>query len=833
MESLVSTAVNGLTRLAAEIKKFQYKTSFSESWDKNLEGVQPLVFLEKFLGIKDGDSENLKFDQIIEGIKSENDDVRLKKRLIDALNCCGNFLRQLSRESNEKHNSTLTEIWKHTLGFQTSFKQYTNQHKRCLLVSSRGNPDSSISRLMASTLTQKGLHQAGDFQEISEDLHRRVRDMFNKVEEDASQQYNQTIRELISKIDLWKKVENFSLVCEDYVTNITPVDPKESIKIHVCKKKILALLEEIRNVFNAASLLLIQESPKVIRGSFELVEHVLEELFTVLRKTKDRCEEVGLIAAEQGSNLGAREFPEIYLRFPKETIELLQQSGKAKPESRRKFNPPNSLESGEFKKQVTEATESWYQYVADYVPFLAGPLNREASEYSEAVLNMFPCAGNSSSLQTKVREHKVRITEGIKVSGTIYQIPDALIFEGKKLGSDKTSILLFPRVAVIGIDPVGDDTGKECLMHLKTVKGKLPVYLLGSDREAIISWFKQSAKDQEDRYPILRIKPIENGLNGKNEDKLCWKESVWLPVPSTSFVARSVKIPSKYIPRLKSRANRVFRSAYWLSEMGGRMLESKALFPGMQLTTFLPFLIGNPKLKNHLGALFEATFMKYKKGQDQIVISPLNPTTNFAHDSDKPIQILVENFLLLPPSSSTVRLYQAQGGEQSKVCGIVVTVMDCMLDTVLIAVNSETGGESQLWGVRQLQHGVEVLRSTTALPNKANQEGDFDTCWKNLIHKKLEEITQEQIVGRKDLGSLEGASNVYREACSQLNTTKSVTKGSANSTTMMQEDEIHSMQRNDGEFFEQEDVWTEDLSALSSEGGEEENSNVLEEVAKK
>ena len=828
MSSLVGTAVSGLSAMTAEMKKFQYRGSFSESWEKNLEGMSSMQLLEQFLGIKNDEPQNLKIEFMVESIKAENDDVKLKKRLIDALNCCSQHLKRMLDELSDHQHATVHEIWKNTLGFQSTFKNYTTQYKRCLLVASRGNPDSSISRLLPSILTQKGLNVANDFQDICEELHRNIRDMFNRVEEDASQQYNQTIRDVLSKIDIWKRVELSFHECEDSLKSVTQVDPQESVKIHISKKKVLQLLEEVKIILQNLGLLLIKESPKVIRGSFELVEHVLDEMFTALKKTKDRCEKAGLMELDQLGNPN-RDMPEIHLRFPKETIDLLKQITKNKMEPRRKFNPPNSMESGQFKHQVFDLTKHWFQYMSDYIPFHPGSLNRELSRFSDGVLSMLPCGGNSPTLLLKVKEHKVRISDGIKVSGTFYTIPDAIIFDGRRFGNDQQFTLLFPRVSIKELESVGDDTGKECLLNLKTIKGKLPVYLLGADREALHTWFRLTSKDQEEKFPILRIKHTEHSPNPKAEDHLCWTDSVWLPVPSNSSVAGSVKIPERLTSRLRSRAHRAFRSAFWLAEMGGRVLESKALFAGMQLSTFLPFLIGNSKLKTHLGALFEASFMKYRKDKDQLEIIPLSPNTSFIHDSEKPIQALVEHFLLLPAATSTARLYHSQGTRVTKVQGIVVTVMDCMLDTVLICVNSETGAESQLWVVRQLQHGVEVLRSNTLVPNRANQEGDFDTCWKNLIHKKLEEIANEQLTGRKGGAIYDGP----REPYSHLNVSRSVTKGSGNSTTMMQDDELNSMHPYPLDFPDQEDGWTEDLSAPSSEGGEEEQSILLDQLAKK
>ena len=826
MGSLVSTAVNDLARLVAEMKKFMHRTPFPQLWDKQKEETNLPRFMLAYLGIGGEDKAVISIKTAISDIKAENDDPRLKKRLIDALNCSGLYLKRVLRECNESYSAALTDVCNTTRDMQRSFTKYLNNHNNCALVSHRANPDSSISQMMLNCLTQKGLLQASGFQETSEDLHARVKEMFKKVTEDAARQYNQAFQDLLNKNDIWKIVEKIVIQTEDFVTQLTGVDPKESVKLHFQKKKILALLEEADKMLELACLLLIEESPKVIKGSFELCEKLMEELFVALRKTKEQCEKLGMFVSDKITQ-------QICMRFPKETLEMLQEPGKPRSETRRKFNPPFSPEGGIIKNEASKITELWFQYMSDYVPFVTKNVYSELpAKYSEGLLNLLPCGGRSQSLLQKIKEYKVRISGGIKLAGTLYQIPDALIFECKRLASDQQSTLLFPRVAILDIEAAGEDSPKECLMVLQTVKDRLPIYLQGSDRTAIVSWFKQTSKDQEDKFPILRVKPCEAHGHSSNEEFLAWKDSVWLSVPSSSSVAGSVHIDPKFVPRLRSRANRAIRSAYWLADMTGRMLESKALFPGFQLSTFLPLLVGNPRLKNHLGAIFEATFMKLRKGKDQIEVLPLHPATNFIQDTVKPNQVLVERFLSLPAGSTIGRLYQTQAGRAQKVCGVVITVIDCMMDTVLIVVNSETGAESQLWAVRQLQLGVEVLRSTTALSNKANQEGDFDTCWKNLVHKKLEDLTQSQMANRKEVSNSDSQAAIYKEASSQLNVSKSVAKESGNSTTMMQYDDGKSSNRYEADDTESRDGWTEDLSALSFDGGEEEHAMLTGEVWK-
>jgi hypothetical protein len=715
MESLVSTAVGDCRDLGAEMEKFLVGPSFEEIWNSyQVEPLTPMEYLGEIFAAGTGHETNEFYEEELQGLSEKSPLTREKALLLLSYLQAGTT--RVLMEINSNHKPVFEGLFQQSQEFVGFIASMTKVHGKTKEKLGLSNANAMFNRVTRRTLTSDGLRNVESFLSCSEKFHEELRETIKQVAEDASQQYNQSanlIRKNLEKNQAYLKRQQ-----EQLEVLILQLKGTSSLEVDDWSKLYYVIQIAHKSILDTV-LLLIQESPKVIRGSFELVEYAIESVCTVLRKIKLLADELGYSkSTSEKENPLQNELNLKLLKIPDECAELIFQKhlSKSFAESRTVKIVP-TLEGDKLQRMILSLLGDWYQHCAPILaPIGSKTIRTEVLGIPSALVNMLPTFQSTNLLsQVKVLYGKLSV-KSIPTPVTIGLCPTQMIVTGDALNA--SVLLVVPVSLMLSTKVINSFLGSKNGLALVTSKGEISLYFEhDADRQHLTSWTAQHCgKPQNPLFPSV--------LNQ------------YCIVVSSDGQSGELDIKSEHAPLLKAREMRCKQALYWLGNPGIKSFSRKTTFALCSIYRLLPLMAGYLEGKTaHPGALVDQVIDEVSDRKNTKNEFRVGKPPSFLLSMNQSVTDFWLNFLMSPDTlfhSFTVM-------DNNILIDIIdIQILLATVDTLYLVMSSEQKRhEPNFFQLHQNGPDAEVWEPETEDSPKATVGKD----WKSQIRRLLQPPT--------------------------------------------------------------------------------------------
>ena len=711
MGSLVSTAVTDVRELGAEMEKFLVGPSFEEIWNSyQTQPLSPMEYLGEIFVAGSGHETNEFYEGELQTLSPAK--VITKDSALSLLSYIQAGTVRVLMEINSNHKPVFEGLFQQSLEFVNFAASMVETHDKTFKKLARWDANAMFNRVSRRTLTPEGLRIVESFLACSDTFHQELRETIKQVVDDAARQYNQSANHIRKKLEtnqahLKRQQDTLGQLIQD-LKNTETILPADWPKI--CRT-----LQQSHEHILGTVLLLIEESPKVIKGSFELVEYAIESVCTVLRKIKDVADQKGYSGSEK-TNSESRETNFKLVKVPEEAMEIVMQNTLSKSfvESRTLKIVP-SLEGDKIQKMVIALLNDWYEHCASVLAPIGSKMVRtEVQNIPAAIVNMLPTFQSNELLQlVKVCQAKLSV-KSIPTQVSIGLSPGLMIATGNAINA--SVLLAVPASLILSWKDISNFLGSTNGLAILTTKGEISLYFKETaDRELVRSWVTENNKK-------TRTANFQSVL------------SQYCHVVSVEGQAGELDLCQEHLPLLKARELRCKQALFWLGTPGNKSFSRKTAFPLCSIYRVLALMAGRVEVGIPLpGALVEEVVTKYSsktnpKNQYRVTSLPA-----FLLPLSGPVSAFWQGFLRYP---DTV-FHSFSVMDNNLLLDIIeIQILFATVDTIYLVMSSEQKRHSpRFFQLHQNGPDTEVWEPE---PSDEASETDDLRDWVGLVKAALQ-----------------------------------------------------------------------------------------------
>ena len=711
MSSLVGTAVSDCRDLGAEMEKFLVGPSFEEVWNSfQIQPMTPMEYLGEIFVAGSGHETNEFYESELQNLSS--DAPITKEKTLALLSYLQAGTTRVLMEINTNHKPVFEGLFKQSVEFVEFVASMFKIHQQTIGKLCRSNPNEMFNRVSRRTLTAEGLRNIESFLACSEKFHEELRDTIKQVAEDASQQYNQSAN--LIRTNLQKNQAYLKRQQDQLESTIKELKQADSI-LGEDWPKIYKTIQQSHQSILETVLLLIKESPKVIRGSFELVEYAIESVCTVLKKIKTLADEKGYSSKPVERNPLQEELDLKLLKVPDECAEIIFQKHLSKSfvESRT-LKIVATLEGDKLQKMMNLLLGDWYNHCAPILtPVGSKVVRTEVQGIPSTIVNMLPTFQSSELLaRVKVIQGKLSV-KSIPTQVSIGLCPGQMIVTGSALNA--SVLLIIPNALMVACKHINNFLGSKNGLAILTARGEISFYFKeAEERDQIMTWVEANIKQ-----PLtLGIQSVLNRFS---------------QVVSVDGQAGELDFRSEHVPLLKARELRCKLALYWLGQAGVKQFSQKTVFPMCSVYRILPLMVGySDGNKTNPGAFVELVLTEsssqdnpkneYRVGNLPAFLLPMNQNvTGFWQNFLKSPDTLFHFFRIM---------------DHNLLLDIIqIQMLFASVDTLYVVVSSEQNRHPPRFFQLYQNGGDAEVWETDSSEEPANMKTHTD--WKELVRSSL------------------------------------------------------------------------------------------------